>query len=232
MVAIVEKGTDKKLGIRQYDKLMVYDLPRRVSDRVRRKVVTDAVLAGCRYYIPTAQADFLRSSPLVELNAEEYLLARLPSACTYAADMLNLPPAKLHSYVFVSQINHCCEQTVLALAAKSTEITLVTGDTLRAHALTTRLYREIGLPVKVSLHLPPGAKGVLCAVGDSSLLPENKRFNGRVQVATDLFEVDFAPPCTLSVSGTILAGMLYSVTRARWLTELPIKRLLLRPGQI
>lgn len=226
MIAVVRSGNERRWRGDRYGDWMVYTLPVRVTKRVCRMIETDALLAGCRYYVPSTCAEFLRNSPLARLSAEEYRLLRLPDAAVTAAKRLGLPPAQCTAQVLAGTVNLCCEKTVVALSEHCRDMALVTPDTMRGHLLAGRLLREYGLPLRVCHRVNWLARGVICSLGDRSTLKEGRMSAGRIFVAQDLYEVDYRPPFGFEGHATELAGMIYDATRADWLRSLAVTKIL------
>ena len=226
MIVVVRPGKGRKWAVARYGEWMVYTLPARVTKRVRRQIETDALLAGCRYFVPSPSAEFLAQGPLTRLSAEEYGLLRLPDAAVAAAGRLRLPPAQCPAQVLVTTVNRCCERTVVTLADRCRDITLVTPDTLRAHLLAGRLLREQGLPLRIRPQADLMARGVICSLGDRSTLHGGRSAAGRIYVAPGLFTVDYHAPFVCETEDTTLAGMLYDATRADWLRSLAVTKIL------
>ena len=226
MIVVVRNGFGRKWTVDRYGEWMVYTLPARVTKRTRRLIETDALLAGCRYYLPSDCAYFFQESPLAKLSAEEYRLLRLPDAAVAAVGRLHLPPAQCPAQVLAPMVNLCCEKTVMALSEHCRDVTLVTPDQLRAHALAGRLLREYGLPLRITHKADLLARGVICSLGERSSLKGGRWAPGRIYLAQDLYEVDYRPPFAYEGSATELAGMLYDATRADWLRSLAVTKIL------
>lgn len=226
MIAVVRAGNGRRWTGDRYGDWMVYTLPVRVTRRAQRLIETDALLAGCRYYVPSDCAHFLSESPLTKLSAEEYRLLRLPDAAVAAVRRLRLPPAQCPAQVLAGTVNLCCEKTVIALSEHCRDVTLVTPDRMRAHLLAGRLLREYGLPLRISHKADLLARGVICSLGDRSTLKGGRWAPSRIYVAQDLYEVDYRPPFGYDGDVTRLAGMLYDATRADWLRSLAITKIL------
>lgn len=186
----------------------------------------DALLAGCRYYLPTPEGQFLSESPLSALSAEEYRLLRLPDAAVMAAERLQLPPARCPAQVITPIVNYCCEKTVVALSGCCRDVTLVTPDRERAGLLLSQMLRRYGLPLRYADVPNLLARGVICSLGQRESLAGGRAGEGRIYVAQDLFEVDFVPPFATELPAVELAGALYAATRADWLRTLAVTRIL------
>ncbi len=226
MIAVVRAGDGRKWTGDRYGEWMVYTLPARTTKRAKRMIETDAMLAGCRYYVPSNCAHFLSNSPLARLSAEEYCLLRLPDAAVAAVGRLHLPPAQCPAQILAQTINYCCEKTVIALSEHCRDISLITPDQLRARLLADRLLREYGVPLRIAHKADLSARGIICSLGDRSTLKGGRWAPGRIYVAQDLFRVDYQPPFSYSGDTTCLAGMLYDATRADWLRSLAITKIL------
>lgn len=226
MIAVVCQGQERKWFCRQYGEWMVYTLPRRVTQKARRLIEADALLAGCRYYLPSVESGFLSDSPLSPLDDEEYRLLRLPDAAVAAAQRLHLPPARCPAQVITPTVNYCCEKTVVALSGCCRDVTLVTPDRDRAQLLASQLLRQCGLPLRLAKEADMLARGVICSLEDSKNLRGGRAGEGRIYVAQDLFAVDFTPPFATNHSPIELVGALYAATRADWLRSLAITRIL------
>lgn len=226
MIAVVCQGQERKWSCRQYGEWMVYTLPRRVTQKAKRSIQADGLLAGCRYYLPTPESAFLADSPLSPLDAEEYRLLRLPDAAVAAARRLHLPPARCPAQVIAPTVNHCCQKTLIALAGCCRDVTLVTDDRQRAQMLASQLLRRCGLPLRLADRPDLLARGVICSLADKKSLRGGLAGEGRIYVAQDLFEVDFTPPFVSKRPPIELAGALYAATRADWLRSLVVTRIL------
>lgn len=226
MIAVVRAGDGRKWTGDRYGEWMVYTLPARITKRTKRMIEIDALLAGCRHYVPSNCARFLGDGPLTKLSDEEYRLLRLPDAAVAAVGRLNLPPAQCPAQILAQTINHCCEKTVIALAEHCRDISLVTPDQLRARLLADRMLREYGLPLRITHKADLWGRGVICSLGDRSTLKGARWAPSRIYVARDLYRVEYQPPFTYSGDATRLAGMLYDATRADWLRSLAITKIL------
>lgn len=226
MIAVVCQGQERRWSVQQYEQWLVYTLPRRVTKKARRLIEADALLAGCRYYLPCIESSFLSNSPLSPLNAEEYRLLRLPDAAVAAARRLRLPPARCPAQVIAPTVNFCCEKTIAALAGCCRDVTLVTSDLPRAQLLARQMLRQYGLPLRLEEKPNLLARGVICSLGLRESLQGGRAGEARIYVAQDLYEVDYTPPFVSAYTSTALAGMLYAATRADWLRSLAVTRIL------
>ncbi len=226
MIAVVCQGQERRWTCSQYGEWMVYTLPRRVTRKVKRSIEADALLAGCRYYLPTPESDFLSDGPLSPLDTEEYRLLRLPDAAVVAAHRLRLLPARCPAQVIAPTVNYCCEKTLVALSGCCRDVTLVTDDRERARMLSSRLLRGCGLPLRLAQTPDLLARGVICSLGDKQSLRGGRAGEGRIYVAQDLFEIDFTPPFATKRPPIELAAALYAATRADWLRDLAVTRIL------
>ncbi len=226
MIAVVCQGQERKWSCRQYGEWMVYTLPRRVTQKAKRSVEADALLAGCRYYLPTPESNFLSDSPLSPLDTEEYRLLRLPDAAVAAAHRLRLPPARCPAQVIAPTVNYCCEKTLVALSGCCRDVTLITPDRDRAQMLASQLLRGCGLPLRLTDCPDLLARGVICSLEDRKSLRGGRAGEGRIYVAQDLYEVDFTPPFAIKRPPIELAAALYAATRADWLRSLAVTRIL------
>lgn len=226
MIAVAVSGRERRWQVQQYGEWLVYTLPRRITKKVKRSMVNDAMLAGCRYYAPSVQGRLWSESPLQKLCDEEYRLLRLPDAAVAAANRLELSPARCPAQVIAPTVNFCCEKTVIALSGCCRDVTLVSSDVLRAKRLAGLMLRQYGLPLRLAEKPDLLARGVICSLGRRDSLIGGRAGEGRIYVAQDLYEVDYTPPFACEFSPTAMAGMLYDATRADWLRRLAVTRIL------